>query len=88
MRFQVLQSNNKDYMDNKLWGCFPPDFGYNMDKAPFPFVVNHDSTLTTHENNDIHIYAPSDSLRKRQFTMHVVVNSGAADKGQGFVDIV
>ena len=74
-------------MYNPLRGRFPPYLRYNMDQVLLPFVVNLDSNLTTHDNNGIHISAPSDALRKRQFTMHVVVNAGAGDKFEGFVDI-
>ena len=74
-------------MNNTLWGSFPPELRYNMYQVPFPFVFNYDSTFTKHDNNDIHISDPSDYLRKRQFTMHVVVNAGSGDKCQGFIDI-
>ena len=50
-------------------------------------MVNHDRTFTTHDDNYIHISAPSDALRKIQLTIHVVVNAGAGDKNQGFFDI-
>ena len=75
-------------MYNQLWGRFPPALSYNMDQVHSPFVVNHDRTFTTHDDNEIHMSAPSDALRKRHLTMHVAVNTGAGDKRQGFVDIV
>ena len=84
---QLLHSKNKDDMGNPLWGIFLPDICYNMDQVPFPFVVNQDSTLTTHDDNEIPISAPSDALRNIQFTIHVVVNVVEGDKLQGFVDI-
>ena len=83
MWFQILQSNNIDDMDNALWGHFPPDIRYNMDQVHFSFVVNHDRTYITHDNNDIYISAPSDDLRKKKFTMHVVFNTVLGDKRQG-----
>ena len=88
MRFQVLQSNNKDDITNPLWGRFPPELCYNIYQVPLPFVVNHYSTFNKNYNNDIHIYEPSDALRKRPFTMHAVVNLGSGDKCQGFIDII
>ena len=87
MWFQILQSKNKDDIDNPLWVQFPPEIRYNMDQVNIPFVVNHDRTFTTHDNNDIHISAPSDDLRKRKFTVYVVFNTVSGDKRQGFVDI-
>ena len=83
MRFQFLQSNNKDDMGNPLWGILPPEICYNMDQVNFPFVVNHDITLTTHDYNDIHISAPSDALSTIQFTINVVFNGGEGNKHQG-----
>ena len=87
MWLQVLQSNYKDDMDNPLWDPLPPELHYNMDRVPLTFVVNHDSTLSTNDDNVIHISVPSDTLRKRQFTMYVVVNAVAYDKCQGFFNI-
>ena len=87
MRFQVLHSKKKGCMNNPLWVRFPPELCYNTDLVPFPFAVNHDRTFTTHDYNDIHISAPSDYLRKRQSTMHMLVNAGAGDKLQVFVGI-
>ena len=87
IHFQVSQSKEKYYMDNPLWGSFPIEICYNMDQVPLNIVVNHDSTFAKHDNNYIHISAPSNALRKRQFTLHVVVNAGSGYKHQGFVDI-
>ena len=70
-------------MYNQLWGRFPPALSYNMDQVHSPFVVNNDSTFTTHDDNEIHMSAPSDALRKRQFNMHVLVNAGAVNNHQG-----
>ena len=75
-------------MDNPLWGCLPPYNRYNMYQVPLTFMVNNDITLTTHDNNEIHISASINDLRKRKFTMHVVVNTREGDKRQGFVDVV
>ena len=59
-----------------------------MDQVPLPFVVNQDYTYTIEDDKDVHISAPSESSSKRQYTMHVVVNAGDADKREGYVDIV
>ena len=69
-------------MYNPLWGRFRPELRYNVDQVTLPFVVNYDITFTTNDNNYIHIYAPSDALRKIQFTMYVVVNAGVGDKAK------
>ena len=70
-------------MDNPLWGHLPPDIRYNRDQLTLTFVVNHDRTFTTHDDNYIHISAPSDALSTIQFTINVVFNGGEGNKHQG-----
>ena len=88
LRFDYLGPKDWDTTAHPLWGRFLPEHRYNMDQVPLPFVVNHDFTYTVEDDKDIHTSAPSDLLRKRQFTMHVVVNAGEGPKRQGFVDLV
>ena len=59
-----------------------------MDQVPLPFVVNQEYTYTANEDSNIHITCPAEALRKRQFTMHVVVNAGIGEKREGYVDVV
>ena len=47
-----------------------------MDQVPLPFVVNQESTFTDENDKYVHMSAPSDALRKRQFTMHVIYDAG------------
>ena len=58
------------------YGRFTPRLRYNMDQVPLPFVVSQESTCTDENDKDIHISAPNDALRKRQFTMHMCCNAG------------
>ena len=59
------------------YGRFPPHLRYNMDQVPLPFVVSQDSTFTTEDDSDVHIFGTGKGdLRKRQFTMHIYVNAG------------
>ena len=73
IQFQVINSKGKDDTDNPLRGCFPTKLHYNMDQVTLPLLVNHHSTFTTHEDNDIHISAPLDTLMKRQFTIKLII---------------
>ena len=66
----------------------PPSHRYNMDQVPLPFVVSQDFTFTVENDTNIHITCPSESLRKRQWTMHVVTNVGDGDKRHAWVDLV
>ena len=70
------------------WGRYPPERRYNMDQVPLPFVVSQDSTFTTSDDNDIHVKAPSDSLRKRQFTMHLFTDAGKGEARDGYTILV
>ena len=54
-----------------------------MDQVPLPFVVSQDSTCTDDEDKDVHVKAPSDALRKRQFTMNVICNAGEGEERDG-----
>ena len=56
-------------------GRFPPKLRYDMDQVPLPLVVNQESTFTDENDKDVNMSAPSDALRKRQFTMHVICNA-------------
>ena len=59
-----------------------------MDQVPLPFVCGQDHTFCEGDDKDINIKCPSEQLRKRPFTMHVVVNAGIGNKKQGWVDLV
>ena len=71
-----------------IWGRFPPEKRYNMDQVPLPFVVGQDHTFTQEDDKDVNIKCPDERLRKRQFTMHVVMNCGMDSKKHGWVDLV
>jgi hypothetical protein len=91
LRFNALQPNEEEEHNqgiDPLWGCFPPECRYNMDQVPLPFVINQDSTFALGDEENVHIKCPSEALKKRQFTMHVVVNAGRGEKKYGWVDIV
>jgi len=76
----------KDF--DEKWGRFPPHMRYNMDQVPLPFVVSQDNTCTTGDDDDVHIAAQSDGLRKRQFTMHIYINAGRGDFADGYVELI
>ena len=59
-----------------------------MDQVPLPFVVSQKFTFTVKEDANIHISCPSEALRKRCWTMHVVVNAGNEDERHAWVDLV
>lgn len=59
-----------------------------MDQVPYPFVVNQDTTFADEGDEDVYICAPSDSLRKRQFTLHCVLNAGVGEKAHVWVELV
>ena len=90
IRFNFLLPRENDGADGRdpLWGRFLPERRYNMDQVPLPFVVGQDHTFTTYDDDDVHIKCPKEALRKRQFTMHVVVNAGTGEKGACWVDLV
>lgn len=90
LRFQFLKprEEDEDAVKTSIWGRFPPECRYNMDQVPLPFVNGQDDTFTTEDDNDVNIKCPRESLRKRQFTMHLVFNAGSGDKAQGWCDLV
>ena len=59
-----------------------------MDQVPLPFVVSQEFTFTLEEDSNVHITCPSEALRKRQWTMHVVVNAGEGNDSHAWVDLV
>ena len=71
-----------------LWGRFPPERRYNMDQVPLPFVNGQDETFTMEEGNDVNLKCPKESLRKRQFTMHLVFSAGSGNDSHGWCDLV
>jgi DDE superfamily endonuclease./Tc5 transposase DNA-binding domain. len=88
--FNALNPNEEEHNQgiDPLWGHFrPPECRYNMDQVPLPFVVNQDSTFALSDEENVH-KCPSEALKKRQFTMHVVVNAGRGEKKFGWVDLV
>jgi len=88
LRFQILPPRDPGQNCHPIWGRFPPELRYNMDQVPCPFVVNQDTTFTDEGDEDVHIRAPSDSLRKRQFTLHCVLNAGVGEKAHAWVELV
>ena len=46
------------------------------------------TAYTTGDDNDVHIAAQSDGLRKRQFTMHIYINAGRGDFADGYVELI
>ena len=69
LRFDLLSPTAWDPTCHPMCGRFRPEEIYNMDQVPLPFVVNQERTFTTEDDKHVHISAPSDSLRKRQFTI-------------------
>jgi len=90
LRFDFLPPCEDDGDDERdaLWGRFPPERRYNMDQVPLPFVVSQDDTFTMDGDNDVNIKCPKESLRKRQFTMHQLYNTGVGDKAHGWCNVV
>ena len=70
------------------WGRFPPHLHYNMDQVPLPFVVSQDNTYTTEDDKNVHVTAPSEALRKRQFTMHIIMNASSGKKRHGYTSLI
>ena len=64
-------------------GRFPPETRFNQDQVPLPFVVSMENACTLEEDDDARMTCPSESLRKRQFVMHIVVNAGEGDEKMG-----
>mmetsp|Transcript_15361 Transcript_15361/g.28931 ORF Transcript_15361/g.28931 Transcript_15361/m.28931 type:complete len:660 (+) Transcript_15361:59-2038(+) len=91
LRFELLAPNENiggRHDNHPLWGRFPPERRYNMDQVPLPFVVNQEATFTTCDDKIVNVKCPSESLRKRQFTMHLVFNAGKGDLAHGWCDLV
>ena len=90
LRHEVLSTrenfNSPDF--SLQWGRHPPQRRYNMDQTPLPFVVSHDSTCTTEDDENVHVSAPKEALRKRQFIMHVFCNSGKGEDRDGYTALV
>jgi len=59
-----------------------------MDQVPLPFVVNQYYTYTEQDDKTIHVKSPAETLRKRQFTMHIVMNAGRGNNKCGYIDLV
>ena len=55
-----------------------------------PFVISQDSTFTTSDDVDVRIASAKGSgdLRKRQFTMHIFINSGKGSKRDGYTALI
>ena len=87
LRFRLLVPRGDSTCD-EIYGRFPPNKRYNMDQVPLPFVVSQEFTFTIQEDVNIHITCPSESLRKRQWTMYCIVNAGEGDSRHAWVDLV
>ena len=59
-----------------------------MDQVPLPFVCGQDHTFTEDSDKEVNIKCPVEQYRKRQYTMHIVVNSGSGADNQGWVNLV
>ena len=59
-----------------------------MDQVPLPFVCGKDHTFTEDNDKDVKIKFPGEQYRKRQYTMHVIINSGSGADKQGWVYLV
>jgi len=76
LRFKLLSPRSEDTTIYVLWGRFRPEDRFNMDQVPLPYVVNQDYTYTEHGDKTLYVKSPAEALRKRQFTMHIVMNAG------------
>ena len=88
LRFEYLQPRPGDTETDELYGRFPPHLRYNMDQVPLPFVNGQDVTFTVDGDVDVNIKCPKESLRKRQFTMHLVFNAAKGELSNGWCDLV
>ena len=78
-----------DGVDNEsICGRFLPSRRYNMDQVPLSFVVSQEFTFTIQDDNNVHITYPNKALRKRQWTMHIIVNTGEGDSRHPWIDLV
>ena len=59
-----------------------------MDQVPLPYVVNQDYTYTEHGEKTQHVKSPAEASRKRQFTMHIVMNADRSNMKCGYIDVV
>ena len=87
LRFNIIVPLPEDTSES-IWGRFPPSKRYNLDQVPLPFVVSQEFTFTLQEDSNVHITCPNEALRKRCWTMHVVVNAGDGDDRHAWVDLV
>ena len=87
LRFKLFVPLPGDTSES-IWGRFPPSRRYNMDQVPLPFVVSQEFTFTLNEDCNVHITCPNEALRKRQWTMHIIVNAGKGVSRHAWVDLV
>ena len=59
-----------------------------MDHVPLPFVVSQDATCATENDQNAHMSAPIEALRKRQFAMRVFCNAGMGEDRGGCAALV
>ena len=59
-----------------------------MDKVPLPFVHGQDDIFIVEDDDDMNIKCPRDSLRKSQFTIHLVFNARSGDKAYVWCDLI
>ena len=90
VRFYSPQPRLEDSMSVRdcVWGRFTPAKQYNMDQVPLPFVFVQYHTFTEDNDKDVKIKCPGEQYRKRQYTMHAVINSGSGADKQGWVYLV
>jgi hypothetical protein len=71
------------------YGRYPPHLRYNVDQVPLPFIVSQDSTYTLGDDMDIQVsgHGKGDP-RKRQFTMHIVMNAGVGFLRDGYIELI
>ena len=81
LRFDSLAPRDDSPVEDResIWGRFPPERRYKMNLVPLPCINGQETTFTTEDDTDINLKCPKESLRKRQYTMHLICNAGRGD---------
>ena len=59
-----------------------------MDKVTLPFTVSREFTFTLKEDSDVHITCHNKAIRKQQWKMHCIINTGKDTSRHTWVDLV
>ena len=59
-----------------------------MDQVPLSFAILQDATHTTENDQNAHISALIEALRKRQFTMCIFCNAGEREDRNSYAVLV